>query len=74
MEPARDLAASRVPVAVIAAERDTLIPPERAEALASAVPNLLFARTIGDAGHNDIYDHPQFRRAVAEAMQEIEES
>jgi hypothetical protein len=73
MEPARDLRGSRTPVVVIAGERDTLIPPARADALASATPNLLFARTVPGAGHNDIYDNPLFRRAVLEAVARIGE-
>ena len=68
MEPARDLEGVGVPVALIAAERDTLIPPARTEALRRAVANLAFDRTIAGAGHNDIYQRPDFRQAMREAL------
>jgi hypothetical protein len=71
MNPAKDLRASRVPIAIIIAGRDTLIPPERAEALAGAVPNLASKRTLQMAGHNDIYDDPAFQPAMQEALAAI---
>ena len=71
MNPARDLRSSRVPVALIVAGRDTLIPPARAEALAKAVPNLVSRRTLGGAGHNDIYQDPGFQPAMYEALAAI---
>ena len=30
--------------------------------------NLVFDRTIAGAGHNDIYDRPEFRQAMREAI------
>ena len=69
MNPADDMQNSHVPTAIIVAGRDTLIPPRRAQALAKQVPNLVYQRTIGEAGHNDIYQHPQFRIAMAEALE-----
>jgi hypothetical protein len=68
MNPARDLRSSRVPIALVVAGRDTLIPPERAEALASAIPNLVSKRTLQGAGHNDIYQDPTFQPAMYEAL------
>lgn len=68
MDAADDLRSARVPVALIAAERDTVIPIRHAKALAEAVPNLVLDRTIAGAGHNDIYDRPEFRQAMAEAL------
>src|SRR3954452_6486508 len=41
---------SKVPVAIIAAERDEIVPRERTAALRERVPNLVFDRTIGRAG------------------------
>jgi hypothetical protein len=73
MEPAEDLRSARVPVAIIAAQRDTLIPAARTRALAAALPNLVFDRTIPGAGHNDIYQHPAFRAAIREALGRIED-
>jgi pimeloyl-ACP methyl ester carboxylesterase len=71
MPAAEDLRGSNVPVGIIAAGKDTLIPPARAAALARAVPNLVFERTIASAGHNDIYDRGEFRTAMAEALRQI---
>ena len=62
------LAGSRVPVAIIAAERDEIIPPGRTEALRPRVSNLVFDRTIGGAGHNDIYGRGEFQQALHEAF------
>lgn len=62
------LRASRVPVAILSAQRDTIIPPARADALRRAVPHLVFDRTIAGAGHNDIYQREGFRTAMAEAL------
>ena len=71
MDPVADLKRSPVPIAVIAAERDTLIPPGRAEALAKTVPNLVFNRTIRGVGHNDIYQFPEFREAADQALDAV---
>lgn len=68
MPAARDAKGTDTPTAIIAAGRDTIIPPQRADALAKAVPNLVFYRTIAEAGHNDIYDRPAFRQAMVEAL------
>jgi len=68
MELAADLRAIRVPVAIIAGGRDTLVPPARTEALRRALPHLAFDRTIPNAGHNDIYADPAFPRAMREAL------
>jgi uncharacterized protein len=62
------LQASRVPVAIVAAGRDTLILPRRTDALRRKIGNLVSDRTITTAAHNDIYDHPAFRPAMQEAL------
>ena len=59
---------SDLPVAVIAAERDEIVPGERTKALRDAVPNLVFDRTIDGAGHNDIYGRSDFQDAMREAL------
>ena len=68
MPAAEDLATSRVPVAIVAAERDDLILPARTEALRRRVPVLVYARTTPGAGHNDVYQHSGFARAMREAL------
>ena len=65
------LRGSSVPVAIVAAERDEIIPPRRTEALRNAVPNLAFDRTIAGASHNDIYSRQDFRTAMDEALEAV---
>ena len=71
MEPAVDLRAARIPVAIVAGGRDTLVPPARTEALRRAVPRLAFDRTIANAGHNDIYADPAFPAAMRDAFRAV---
>lgn len=68
MDAAGFLKGSDVPVAILAAERDTLIVPVRTEALRRRVDNLVFDRTIKGAGHNDIYQRSDFQLAMREAL------
>src|SRR5690348_8892363 len=60
-----------VPVAIIAAERDEIVPSERTDALRKRMPDLVFDRTIGRAGHNDIYARSDFQEAAREALQRL---
>ena len=62
---------SRVPVAIIAAERDEIVPAQRTEALRKRIPKVIFDRTIGNAGHNDIYARSDFQAAMREALDAI---
>jgi uncharacterized protein len=71
MDAAGALAGSQVPVAIIAAESDEIIPRSRTDALRTIVPNLVFDRTIGRTGHNDIYQRSEFREAMDEALNAI---
>jgi pimeloyl-ACP methyl ester carboxylesterase len=71
MEPAADLSQLRIPVAIIAAERDGTVPALRTEALRRAARSLVFDRTIAGAGHNDIYDRPEFRSAARSALEAV---
>ena len=58
---------TKVPVAIIAAQRDEIVPAARTEALAKVVPNLVFDCTIARSGHNDIYTRSDFQDAMREA-------
>ena len=62
---------SNVPTALIIAERDTIVPKRRSASLRAAIRNLVFERSI-DAGHNDLYDHPDFAQAAREALMRVE--
>lgn len=60
-----------VPVAIISAERDEIVPTERTDALREQVPELAFDRTITRAGHNDIYARSDFHEAMREALDRL---
>jgi len=45
--------------------------PARTAALRRAVANLVYDRTIAGAGHNDIYDRPEFRATMGEALERV---
>jgi pimeloyl-ACP methyl ester carboxylesterase len=62
----------RTPTALIMAGRDSIIPARRSEPLRRAHPNLILDRTIAEAGHNDLYEHPAFVSAMQEALTRIE--
>ncbi|HEX3422789.1 MAG TPA: alpha/beta hydrolase [Sphingomicrobium sp.] len=62
---------AKVPVAVIAAQFDQIVPSERTDALRHKVPKLLFDRTIFGAGHNDIYARSEFQQSMREALAKL---
>ena len=62
---------SNVPTALIRAEHDAIAPERRSAPLRAAIRNLVFERSI-DAGHNDLYDHPDFTAAAQEALTRVE--
>ncbi|HWH17772.1 MAG TPA: hypothetical protein VNT77_05460 [Allosphingosinicella sp.] len=65
------LKASAVPVAIIAAEHDEVIPPPRTEALRRAVGNLVLSATIPGTRHNDIAYHPRFKAEMDMALKAV---
>lgn len=71
MDAASFLSKSDVPVAIVAAEHDTLIRPARTEGLRQKARRLLFDRTIRGAGHNDIYQRPEFADAMRDALAKL---
>jgi len=71
IEAASVLEKAAVPVAIIAAQRDEIVPSTRTEALAKRVRNLVFERTIPGAGHNDIYARSNFHEAMREAFDRL---
>lgn len=68
------LAGSDVPVAIVAAGNDEIVPPDRTDALRPQVPNLVFDRTIAGATHNDIYSRSEFQAAMDEALEALLQS
>lgn len=61
----------RAPVAVIAAQRDEIVPAERTDALRHRIPQLVFNRTIEGAGHNDLYARSEFQQSMREALAKL---
>jgi pimeloyl-ACP methyl ester carboxylesterase len=71
IDAAAALQAADVPTAIIAAEHDELVQPARTAALRRRAKTLVFDRTIGRAGHNDIYSRSDFHAAMREALAAI---
>lgn len=71
IDAAEALNGSTVPVAIIGAGVDEVIPAARTNALRKDVPNLVFDRMIGGAGHNDIYARSEFQSAMDEALEAV---
>ena len=61
----------KAPVAIVAAERDEIVQPDRTDALRPRVPKLVYDHTIGHAGHNDIYTRSDFHAAMREALEAV---
>ena len=60
-----------LPVAIIAAQRDEIVPVDRTDALRKVASNLIFDRTIPRSGHNDIYTRSDFQDAMREALAKL---
>lgn len=72
MPVAEDVAQADVPVAVITAQRDTIVPAARSAPVAEAARQLVFREEIAGVGHNDLYAAPAFERAMRRALTAIE--
>jgi pimeloyl-ACP methyl ester carboxylesterase len=68
IDAARAIACVKTPVALIAGERDEIVPGARTAALRERIPTLVLDRTIARAGHNDIYARSDFHAAMREAL------
>lgn len=55
-------------VAIVSAQHDEVVPAARTEALKGRIPDLVFDRSIAGAGHNDVYERPEFARVMSEAL------
>jgi pimeloyl-ACP methyl ester carboxylesterase len=72
MDAAEALENSKVPVAIVSAQHDQIVPTERTDALRKRVGNLVFDRTISGSGHNDIYARSEFHRTMDDALNCLE--
>ena len=68
IDAATPLEKANLPVAIVAAERDEIVPAERTDALRARVSDLAFNRTITGAGHNTIYARSDFQLAMRAAL------
>ena len=59
------------PIAIVAAQRDEIVPTERTAALRKKIRTLVFDRTISRAGHNDLYARSDFQDAMRDAFAAI---
>jgi pimeloyl-ACP methyl ester carboxylesterase len=59
------------PTALIAAERDQIVPLAHAQALTRAIENMVFEQIIADAHHNDIYGRAEYADAMAHALRAV---
>jgi hypothetical protein len=71
MEVTDDLRGLSIPAAVLAAEKDDIIPARRTDAVRRVIGNLVLDRTIAGAGHNDLYHRPDFHAAMVEALAKV---
>ena len=71
IDAAGPLARAEMPIAIVAADRDEIVPGERTAALRKVVPHLVYDRTIQRAGHNDIYGRSDFQDAMREALDRL---
>lgn len=74
IDAATPLKSGHVPVAVLAADHDELVPTNRTDALRSVVSNLVFDRTLRNAGHNSIYARSDFQEAMRSARSAVLEA
>jgi len=65
------MAGNPTPVAVIAAERDQVVRPERTRALVERLPNLVFHRVLEGANHNTLYQLPVYEQSLEAAFAAI---
>ncbi|MEO1091459.1 MAG: alpha/beta fold hydrolase [Pseudomonadota bacterium] len=73
-ESDRRLARSTVPIAVIAAEQDDVVPPERTRQLLTQIPRLVFEKWFADAGHRSFYGDPEFPDVLRDAVRAVQDA
>ncbi len=71
IDAATPLKAGNVPIAIIAADRDELVPTDRTDALRKAAVKVVFDQTIKNAGHNSIYARLDFQNAMRSARDAV---
>jgi hypothetical protein len=49
-------------------ERDTIVPARRSQPVIEAAQHLVYSTVVSGAGHNELYDAPQFATAMRQAI------
>ncbi|MGF1476436.1 MAG: alpha/beta hydrolase [Geminicoccaceae bacterium] len=68
----RRLAATSLPVGVISARRDQIIPPARTLSLGEHIDRLVFNHVFADDTHSSLYDRPSFGNVLQAAFEALE--
>jgi len=71
IDAAGPLGKAGIPIALVAAERDEIVPAERTAALRKHIRNLVYDHVVARAGHNDIYARSEFQDAMREALDRL---
>ena len=67
-DSAANIAGSDKPVAILSAADDELIRPARTEALVAQARRLVHRHVFAGAGHNTVFDHPDFAPVLEAAL------
>ncbi len=62
------LGGTDVPVAILAAARDEIVPADRTAALREGAQHVVYDHAVPNSGHNDIYARSDFHDAMREAL------
>jgi dienelactone hydrolase len=68
----RALTGKDVPIAVIAAGRDRVVPPARTAGLVTRLTRPVLVATVPQAGHASLYDLPEFDRLLDRALRAVQ--
>ncbi|WP_169054331.1 alpha/beta hydrolase [Nitratireductor sp. XY-223] len=71
MESAATLRALTLPVAIITADNDTVVPAPRSKPVREAAADLRADTVIAGAGHNDIYERAEFVAALRQSVEAV---
>jgi pimeloyl-ACP methyl ester carboxylesterase len=71
LEPVEDVRRAKVPIAIVAAAEDEMVPRWSTDALARATAHLVFERVVPQCDHNTVYWHPAFRSVMRAALNAV---
>jgi pimeloyl-ACP methyl ester carboxylesterase len=71
MDAVEMLSGAQLPVAIVSAGSDEIIPTARTDALREQLSTVVYDRSIKGAGHNDIYGRSDFQQAMRDAFEAV---